>query len=319
MATGACGISCDVCRLFTTGVCGTCGAGTSREGGAKIEVQKRLFDQPCPILACAQMNGIGYCNRDCDTFPCENFRRGPYPFSDGYLAMQERRRSRTADSPVVPGSSLTVPDEYWEALQHADREDLAQRTLARPEVESSVIVLDFLDDELRVDPQQKLIFRKDASCGSASSLSSASSSSFRVPVEGFLIRLLTTIYLIQAQAVPVSNDWIGVQQLRDAHFFQGPHEPNLSPVLARFGHDPDGFRKRCLQLGGVSLPMADAAFRLRPFPRIPVVYLLWKGDEEFEPRLSVLFDRSIERHFAADAVWGLVNLMTDILIRGEIR
>ena len=31
------------------------------------------------------------------------------------------------------------------------------------------------------------------------------------------------------------------------------------------------------------------------------------GDEEFRPRLTVLFDRSIENVLAADAIWALVN------------
>ena len=304
MATGACGISCDVCRLFVTGVCGTCGAATGWEASAKIEVQQKLFDQPCPILACARMNGIAYCNRDCDAFPCENFRRGPYPFSEGYLAMQERRRTAGADSSVLPGSSLAVPEEYWEEIGRLDRGDMVRRCLVRPMAEEADILVDFLDTELRVCPPGKRILCRDGSSWK--------------PVEGYLVRLLTTLYLLQAQDIPVTNDWIGVQQLRDAHFFQGPHELNLAPVLARYGHDIEAFGRRCRELGGVPMPMADAAFRLRPFPRIPVVYLLWKGDEEFGPRLSVLFDRSIERHFAADAVWGLVNLMTDVLVRGRI-
>ncbi len=306
MPTGACGISCDVCRLYVTGVCGTCGAGTSWEASAKIEVQKKLFNQPCPILACAQMNGIGYCNRDCDAFPCENFRSGPYPFSEGYLAMQERRRNIPADSSALPGSALAVPDEYWEELGRLDREDLIRRCLIRPMVgEEEGILVDFLDTELRVSLREKRILRRDGSAWK--------------PVEGFLIQLLTTLYLLQAQEVPMANEWIGVKELRDAHFFQGPHELNLAPVLARYGHDVEAFDRRCRELGGVDVPMGDRAYRLRPFPRIPVVYLLWKGDEEFGPRLSVLFDRSIERHFAADAIWGLVNLLTDILVRGEIR
>ena len=48
-------------------------------------------------------------------------------------------------------------------------------------------------------------------------------------------------------------------------------------------------------------------------------YLLWRGDEEFEPQLSVLFDRSIEDPLAADAIWGLVNLVSDFLLTGDKR
>lgn len=199
---------------------------------------------------------------------------------------------------------LNVPDEYWVQLQQADRDELCQRTLARSLGGSRNIVIDFLGTEIRINPQEKQVFRRIEDDW--------------IPVTGFLVQLLTTLYLMNAQESLLTNDWIGVRQLQDAHFFQGPHALNLAPVVAQFGHDPEGFASRCTALGGVPMPMADVAFRLKPFPRIPLVYLLWKGDEEFPPRLSVLFDRSIERHFAADAIWGLVNLMTDILVRGEI-
>ena len=60
--------------------------------------------------------------------------------------------------------------------------------------------------------------------------------------------------------------------------------------------------------------MADAAYMLLPFPRVPLYYLLWKGDAEFEPRMTVLFDRSIEKVFAADAIWALVNRVSTALL-----
>ncbi len=62
------------------------------------------------------------------------------------------------------------------------------------------------------------------------------------------------------------------------------------------------------------MDLADAAYRLTPLPKIPLYYLLWEGDEEFKPNLSILFDRSIERHLSADAIWGLVILVSDALL-----
>ena len=64
--------------------------------------------------------------------------------------------------------------------------------------------------------------------------------------------------------------------------------------------------------------MADSAWRLKPFPRIHLYYLLWEGDDEFPPRLSVLFDRSIENVLAADAIWGLVTRVSTALVKGDV-
>ena len=62
--------------------------------------------------------------------------------------------------------------------------------------------------------------------------------------------------------------------------------------------------------------MADIAYKLHPFPRVPLYFLLWRGDDEFAPQMSVLFDRSIEKVLAADAIWALVNRVSTALLEG---
>ena len=101
MPTGACGINCDVCRLNLLTICSTCGPGKSQEAQRKIAAQEKILGAPCPILACAFNHGVDYCPRDCDRFPCDQFEAGPYPFSQAYLNMQERRRK---ESPRAKGS-----------------------------------------------------------------------------------------------------------------------------------------------------------------------------------------------------------------------
>ena len=108
---------------------------------------------------------------------------------------------------------------------------------------------------------------------------------------------------------------IGVKELKDSHFFRGPHELRIAPLLERFGDDPNGFKKAAEALGGEIKDLAHVAYKIPAFPKAPIYYLLWEGDEEFEPRLSVLFDRTIEKHLAADAIWGLVNIVSDTLVK----
>ena len=85
MPTGACGINCDVCKLNVLGTCSSCGSGISADAEKKLSAQQRLLGSACAILACAKVNQIEYCMRDCSQFPCENFRTGRYPFSQGFL------------------------------------------------------------------------------------------------------------------------------------------------------------------------------------------------------------------------------------------
>jgi len=302
MPTAACGINCDVCRLKILGICSSCGPGTSQEAIDKIEVQKHLFGQPCPVLACAHMNHIQFCLRDCESFPCENFQAGPYPFSEGYLNMQERRRKQKIEKKKPVGDRFLIPPEHWEDLKEKDPDNLCKNALARPHPPGGLIVC-FLQEDVLVDMESRCIQRLDQGRW--------------VKINHSLVELLVLVYLLNVTSHPLSQEMVSVNDLKTAHFFQGPHALKIAPLVERYGNDLRGFTKAAENLGGEPLDLADAAYRFFPFPKIPLYYLLWEGDEEFKPHLSILFDRSIERHLSADAIWGLVNLVSDALRTGH--
>jgi hypothetical protein len=300
MPTGACGISCDACRLNVIGVCSSCGAGTSPEAVRKRDAQIRILGQACPILECAILNQHSYCLRDCDGFPCENFTSGPYPFSRGFLNMQARRRAEKPPVRAPYGDKVDIPPEYWQELAHRNIDELCSDAGCRPQAPEGV-VLKVLNEEILVDLQQTCLKRFNRG-------------DWKRTEDPFL-ELLVLVYLRNATPFGPTREMVSVHDLKDAQFFQGPHDLKIRPLLNRFGNDRAAFVRAAEKLGGDRVELADAAFRLRPFPKIPLYYLLWEGDEDFSPNLSILFDRSIERHLAADAIWGTVNMVTDALLR----
>ncbi len=131
-----------------------------------------------------------------------------------------------------------------------------------------------------------------------------------------LLELVTVMYLLNVEQIhPLGREIVGVKDLKEGHFFQGPHALRTEPLLKRYGHDLQAFRHAAEYLQGEALEMADVAYKLAPFPRIHLYYLLWVGDDEFDPRLTVLFDRSIENVLAADAIWALVNRVSTALLK----
>lgn len=298
MPTAACGINCDVCRLRLLGICSSCGSGISREAINKIEAQKRLFGHPCPILACAQMNSVQFCLRDCQSFPCENFKAGPYPFSKGYLNMQERRRKQRPPARTPKGDIIKVPFEYWDDLKKMDQDKLCDHSLAASHPEG--ILIRFLKDDVLVDLENRCLWRLKPDQ--------------HEKMDHALLELVILVYLLNVTPDLISREMISANDLKDAHFFQGPHALKVSPLLERYGKDLAGFQKASKNIGGEPVDLADAAYKFSPLPKIPLYYLLWEGDEEFQPHLSILFDRSIERHLSADAIWGLVNLVSSELL-----
>jgi len=288
--------------LNLLGTCSSCGNGLSLEAEKKLTVQQKLFGSTCAILACAKMNRIQYCLRDCNQFPCENFSAGPYPFSQAYLQMQQRRRKQNPPAFAPDKAPVEVPAHFWEDLQKREVNTLANLTLFSV-VSAHQLVFPFLNENVLVDFNERCLKRNQGRGWE------------KTPDP--LLELVTLVYLNNVKILqPLGREIVGIKDLKEAHFFQGPHALQIDPLLKRYGQDVKGFKAAAEYLAGYPMDMADAAYRLLPFPRIPVYYLFWKGDAEFDPRISVLFDRSIEQLFSADAIWGLVNRVTTALLQG---
>jgi hypothetical protein len=302
MPTGACGVNCDTCKLRLMEICSSCGSGRSSEGRKKAIAQEKILGKPCPVLACASMNNVDYCMRDCSSFPCDNFKGGPYPFSSGFLSMQERRRKLKPPALTHNLTPLEVPSEFWETLQTKNLNLLCNFTLFRPGP-TGTLVFRSLNEDVLVDVGRRCL--KTMREGEWA------------PADDPLLELMTLLYLNSVGALyPLGKDIVGPLDLREAHYFKGRHVIKTGPLLERYGNDLIGFKQAAEYLGGTPTTMADAAYMMLPFPRVPLYYLLWEGDEEFDPRLSVLFDRSIENYFAASAIWSLINWVSTELLRG---
>ncbi len=79
MKIGVCGIACEVCGLYTKGICPGC---TTHEMN------------PCEIPRCAERKKVEFCSRDCEEFPCKYYGESGelyYPFSKEFLESFKNR------------------------------------------------------------------------------------------------------------------------------------------------------------------------------------------------------------------------------------
>lgn len=213
--------------------------------------------------------------------------------------MQERRRKEGVQAKTPSGDVLKVPAQYWEELRKGDMEEICGYAAARIYPPTGLL-LPFLKEYLLVDAENRCLRRQSHGQWDR--------------MENPLLELVCLVYLLNVGPQTLSHELVSVKELKSGHFFTGPHELKTQPLLDRYGNDLDLFKEAAEHARGEVLELADAAYMFQAFPKVPLYYLLWKGDEEFEPRLSILFDRSIEHHLAADAIWGLVNLVSDVLL-----
>ncbi|MGD8701193.1 MAG: DUF3786 domain-containing protein [Desulfosarcina sp.] len=303
MATGACGINCDVCQLNLLGQCSSCGPGRSELAASKAAAQQRILGHPCAILACARLNHVDYCTRDCPSFPCDNFSGSNYPYGQGFLDMQQRRRDLGPPAVDPAGRSIAIDPAWWDVLADRDMSQLANFTLADVDIESGHLRFCFLNRDILVDTNRRCLMERQAQKWQ--------------PLTMPLLELAVLDYLSRVDHLhPVGREMVGTADLGDAHYFTGRSRLRTGHLLSRYGNDPQGLSNAGRHLGGQPEQMGDEAIRLTPFPRIPVYYLLWLKSAEFKPRISILFDRSIESVLSPPAIWCLVTLCTYFLIRG---
>jgi hypothetical protein len=201
------------------------------------------------------------------------------------------------------GSHLKVAAAYWERLSAIDPLQVVAVTQFQLTAGNG-LVFRFLNRDVMVDSKSRCLRQLRGNVWEAA--------------DDPLLELAAVLYLINVKDIyPLGKDIVGPKDLREGHFFQGPHALKLAPLVEKFGNDLQGFERMAGQLAGERMDMAHAAYRLKPFPRVHLYYLLWEGDEEFPARMSVLFDRSIEEVLAADAIWGLVNRVSTALLKGN--
>jgi hypothetical protein len=91
------------------------------------------------------------------------------------------------------------------------------------------------------------------------------------------------------------------REFKDGHFYEPAFNRRTKDVLvAVFGDNPSLMVTGGQKLNGKVLEAGDASVELPYFPCLPITCILWKGDDEFPPEASVLFDETADLFFSAE-------------------
>ncbi len=115
------------------------------------------------------------------------------------------------------------------------------------------------------------------------------------------LAILTLHYLNNADGRLPSGRLKHFREFKDGHFYEPAFNRRTRDILiSMFGNDPGFMAKAGTKLNGKAIQTGDAAVELSYFPCMPITCILWKGDEEFPPEASVLFDETADLFFSAE-------------------
>ena len=73
--------------------------------------------------------------------------------------------------------------------------------------------------------------------------------------------------------------------------------------------NPDGFRRACAALQGVPVKMGDICYAIELFDGLSVALQFWEGDEEFPPKVNILWDENALMYLKYETMWFAVGML----------
>ena len=91
---------------------------------------------------------------------------------------------------------------------------------------------------------------------------------------------------------------------------RGLMEPEHADELELlYDRQPELLERACLRLGGAPMAGADLGFSLPFFEDLCIAVQFWHGDEEFAPRLRVLWDANADQYLRYETMYYAIGLL----------
>lgn len=129
-------------------------------------------------------------------------------------------------------------------------------------------------------------------------------------------RILILHYLAQAKGTPLSGRAITYKELPEgASYFPTFAKRAIKPLVDHFGREPHRLEDATVTLGGRRADYGDVAVTIDAFRRVPITLVLWRGDNEFAPEGSIIFDGNIPDYLSTEDINVLCETIAWRLVR----
>lgn len=111
-------------------------------------------------------------------------------------------------------------------------------------------------------------------------------------------------YLTRADGAPPTNQWITYREVESGEFYWSAFVKRAkAPLVGFFGARPKLLEELAAKVGMEGPGEGgDVSVIVRAFPRVPLMFQLWEGDEEFPADGNVLFDGNIDHYLITEDV-----------------
>ena len=108
----------------------------------------------------------------------------------------------------------------------------------------------------------------------------------------------------------ITGNWINIVT-QGNYFHRSLQEEETDPDAVLFEKAPEAFCKACEALQGKAHPSGDISYTIELVDGLQVLVQLWFGDEEFPPRLRLLWDENTLRYIRYETTWYAAGLLIE--------
>lgn len=133
-------------------------------------------------------------------------------------------------------------------------------------------------------------------------------------------RILLYNHLSRGGSAVPTGQWVSIEALPGAIpkrlELEEACEWRVATAYERYGGET--LARACVEAGGE--PMEDPenaplAFRFTGFPKVPLLLLLWEGDQDFPGRAKLLMDETVTHYVDTDSLIALAGFLADRILR----
>lgn len=137
-------------------------------------------------------------------------------------------------------------------------------------------------------------------------------SSDKIPIRD---KVLILRYLSSAKSASIASELITYKELPGGVvYFPTFIKRTIKPLLKKFGKEPPLLVEAGKRLGGHKADYGDVSITIPAFSQVPVTIAIWRGDEEFAPEGSILFEPTISDYLSNEDITVLCETITWKLI-----
>ncbi len=129
-------------------------------------------------------------------------------------------------------------------------------------------------------------------------------------------KIIILHYINNASGIPLTGEKVAYGDIPSCLHYEPVFTKRvLKPLQNAFGYDKYTFLEAGLALGGKKEEYGDASFTLFAFPKVPITFILWEGDEEFPPSAKALFDPSITGYLPLEDIVVIAKLAVSRILK----